>query len=558
MEKKPTNLLADKKLRKGSDDPDKIREPAKPLRVLIVDDVQEDAVLVLRELKRCGFDPSYERVDTAETMSGALQRRNWDIIISDYRMPRFSGPQAIALLKQSGLDIPCFVVSGTVGEETAAACMRAGASDYIMKDALARLAPAIERELREAQSRREKHLAEERFRQAQKTESVGRLAGGVARDFNNVLTAIMGYSNFLANGPAQNSTWREDVEEIRKASERAASLTRQLLAFSRRQALQPRVIDLNAEIVDIEKMLQRIMGDDVRWSTHLSPNLWHVKADPGQIQQVLMNLAVNARDAMPEGGKFTIRTENLELTTSPPGSDFAIQLGSYVVMSATDTGIGMDEETQTHIFEPFFTTKEKSKGTGLGLAMVYGVVKQSGGYISVDCKQGQGATFRLYLPRVQETLDTKAADKVLPKSLRGSETILVVDDDESVRSLLCRILSGNGYTVRMSSRSGEAMDLSRKQGPPQLLLTDIVLPDLNGMELAKQMTSLHPQLKVLYISGYLDRDFGHFVLDDKLSFLQKPFTAAALARMVREVLDAGTQPVGSAEGDNALQVRKKA
>jgi CheY-like chemotaxis protein len=351
----------------------------------------------------------------------------------------------------------------------------------------------------------------------------------------------MGYATFLANGPTQNSAWREDVEEISKAAERAASLTHQLLAFSRRQALQPKVIDLNAEIVDVEKMLQRIMGEDVQWSTHLSPNLWNIKADPGQIQQILMNLAVNARDAMPEGGKFTVRTENLELITPPPGIDFSIPLGSYVVLFATDTGIGMDGATQARIFEPFFSTKEKGRGTGLGLAMVYGVVKQSGGYITAVSSPGQGATFKLYLPRVHEALDAKATDKVPSHSLRGSEIILVVDDDESVRNLVRRILSENGYTIWVSGKGEEAIDLSRKQGAPQLLLTDIVLPDFNGMELAKKMTALFPQLKVLYISGYLDRNFGHFVLDAKVPFLQKPFTAVSLTRRVREVLDASTQ-----------------
>lgn len=517
---------------------------SKPLRVLIIEDSENDAMLLVRKLTHeGGYESSHNRVDSLDGFNKALNEQEWDIILSDHAMPHFSAINALQILRERQLDIPLIIVSGTIEADAAVAAMKAGASDYIMKNDLTRLVPAIERELREAQSRREKRLAEDQFLQAQKMESIGRLAGGVAHDFNNLLTVIMGYVNFLAVGPASNGTWREDVEEIRKAAERAASLTRQLLAFSRRQALQLKVVDLNAEFADLEKMLRRMLGEDIEWAVSLAPGLGYVKADPGQIQQVVMNLVVNARDAMSNGGKLTVETENVEFQGPHAENDFVIPPGAYVAVAVGDTGVGMDENVKSHLFEPFFTTKEKGKGTGLGLAVIYGVVKQSGGYIVVDSVLGRGTTFKIYFPKVEGAPGGKIGEQAVRKSHEGTETILLVDDDEAVRAMMRRVLRQHGYAVLEAGRGDEALKLARShKGKLHLLLTDMVLPDINGLELAQRIISIRPEVGLLLISGYLDRDFGNFVVDEGTPFLQKPFAAAALVKMVRDVLDA--KPAG--------------
>lgn len=517
---------------------------SKPLRVLIIEDSENDAMLLVRKLTHeSEYEPSYNRTDSLEDFHKALDEQEWDIIISDHSMPHFSAINALQILRARQLDIPLIIVSGTIEPDAAVAAMKAGASDYIMKNDLVRLIPAIERELRESQSRRERRLAEDRLHQAQKMESIGRLAGGVAHDFNNILTAIMGYANFLAGGPAQNSTWREDIEEIRKASERAASLTRQLLAFSRRQAIQLRVIDLNAEFTDLEKMLRRTIGEDMEWTTSLASGLGYIKADPGQIQQVVMNLVVNARDAMPNGGKLTVKTENVEFQNPHVEDDFVIPPGSYVAIAVSDTGVGIDENVKSHLFEPFFTTKEKGKGTGLGLAVIYGIVKQSGGFVAVNSVLGQGATFKIYFPKVEGTVGARSEGPAAPQSHKGTETILLVDDDETVRVMIRRVLRQHGYAALEAGCGEEALKLAQAhKGALHLLLTDMVLPDINGIDLAQRIAPIRPEAKVLLISGYLDRNFGDFVIDEKTPFLQKPFATEALARMVREVLDARMRP----------------
>lgn len=512
---------------------------SRPLRVLIIEDSEDDALLLVRKLgHEGGYNPSYTRADTLEGFKKALTEPEWDIIISDHSMPHFSALHALQTLRESQLDIPLVIVSGTIEPEAAVAAMKAGASDYIMKDDLTRLVPAIERELREARSRREKRLAEDRFLQAQKIESIGRLAGGIAHDFNNILTAILGYANLLAEAADKSRAWRDDVEEIRRAAERAAGLTRQLLAFSRRQALQLRVVDLNAEFTDLEKMLRRTLGEDIEWAVSLASGLKHVKADPGQIQQVVMNLVVNARDAMPHGGKLTVETENVDLLEPRVETDFIIPPGAYVALTVGDTGAGITGEVRSHLFEPYFTTKEKGKGSGLGLAVIYGIVKQSGGYIAVNSVPGKGAAFKIYFPKAEGTAGAKAAEPAARESQQASETVLFVDDDQTVRTLVRRVLRQHGYTILEAGRGDEALDLARRHtATVHLLLTDMVLPDINGLELARRISSLHPEAKLLLISGYLDRDFGDFSLDEKIPFLPKPFTPAALEKMVREVLD---------------------
>ena len=399
----------------------------------------------------------------------------------------------------------------------------------------------------------EKRVLEKQLRMAQKMEAIGRLSGGIAHDFNNLLGVIIGYSRVLNKALSTNTVLREHALEIEKAGQRAASLTKQLLAFSRQQVLTPAVLNLNTLASDMEKMLPRLLGEDIEVSLALDPELGNVKADQSQIEQVIMNLAVNARDAMPMGGKLKIQTSNVDLdqayTWNHPGS----KVGSYVVLAVSDTGTGMDAGTLTHIFEPFFTTKERGKGTGLGLATVYGVVKQSNGYIWVDSAPGKGASFQIYLPRHvgQPAVDEQTIDS--SEKLRGTETILLVEDAEPLRKLAQTFLEAGGFRV-LSAESGErALEVMASFGETfDLLLTDVVMPGINGRVLAEQMLPRQPGMKVLYMSGYTDSFIaGHGVLDPGTHLLHKPFTEEILIRKVREVLDGGKKaaPALSSAGE---------
>ena len=393
---------------------------------------------------------------------------------------------------------------------------------------------------RDVSDRRE---LEEQLRQAQKMEAVGQLAGGVAHDFNNLLTAIMGYGEVAlahAGSPSPNGKLREAVEQIGLAADRASALTRQLLAFSRKQILQPEVVRLDALVAEVDPMLRRLIGEDVEIVTVYGPGLGRVKADPGQISQVVMNLVVNARDAMPNGGTLTIETSNADVDEAAARVTGG-QPGRYVLLSVTDTGEGMDAEVKSRLFEPFFTTKEQGKGTGLGLAMTYGIVKQSGGFVTVDSEPGQGASFRIYLPRVD--VDGEQADEPEPSPgdvVAGSETVLLVEDEDIVRNLVVEILETAGYTVLGAADGVEALELAeRYPGPIDLLLTDVVMPRMSGRDLAERLVALHGATKVLYTSGYTDGaivDRG--VLAPGTQFIQKPFSFAALTQKVRDVLDA--------------------
>jgi PAS domain S-box-containing protein len=390
----------------------------------------------------------------------------------------------------------------------------------------------------------ERKRLEQQLRQAQKMEAVGRLAGGVAHDFNNMLTIISGYGGLLLDHPSIIEPLRGYVNEIKNASTRAASLTRQLLAFSRQQVLAPRVLALNAVVANIEKMLKRLIGEDIELVTVLGENLWPVKADPGQLEQVLLNLAVNSRDAMPNGGVLTIETANVELDSTSAQALFPLPPGRYVLLAFSDTGMGMDAETQVRIFDPFFTTKEMGKGTGLGLAMVYGIVKQSGGYIWVYSEVGKGATFKIYLPRTEETIDESGPGRDALKAQEGTETLLLVEDEDAVRALVRNVLREKGYRILEASRGEEALELAEQFGGPiDLLVTDVVMPQMNGRELARRLTTLLPRIKVLYISGYADNAVWYQGgLDSGGAFLQKPFSPEALARKVREVLGGPPHP----------------
>ncbi|HYJ04276.1 MAG TPA: ATP-binding protein [Chthoniobacterales bacterium] len=384
--------------------------------------------------------------------------------------------------------------------------------------------------------------SEEELRHSQKMEAVGRLAGGVAHDFNNLLTAIIGYAELIATRASSNTLAKQNAELIRKAGEQAAALTRQLLAFSRKQILQPKVIDLNELVVEMEKLLRRVIGERFDLQSQPDAKIGRVKADPSQIEQVVLNLGVNARDAMPRGGKLIIRTENVRLDrTAAAQLSASLRAGDYVMLSVTDTGAGMDEETMSHIFEPFFTTKGPGKGTGLGLATVYGIVRQTGGGISVESEPGKGSIFRIYLPQVSAPVEfTKTLPSPVEKS-ENFETVMVVEDEDIVRELVCEVLEEQGYNVICARDGVEAMSIAGDfDGVIHLLVTDVIMPQMNGHELAGKLSSLRPDMKVLYVSGYSDNDIGdHGVLDPRFELLQKPFTPQTLARKIRDVIREG-------------------
>ncbi len=393
----------------------------------------------------------------------------------------------------------------------------------------------------------ERKLLEEQLRQSQKMEAIGRLAGGIAHDFSNLLTAINGYSELLLERLGGKDPAREFVEEVKRSGERAASLTRQLLTLSRRQVLQPKALDLNATVAEVEKMLSRLIGEDVVLSSRLDPGLGRVEADPGQIEQVVLNLAVNARDAMPRGGRLSFETRNVEFDEAAARRVAGLEPGSYVMLSVSDTGSGMSAEAQAHLFEPFFTTKEKGKGTGLGLSTVYGIVKQSGGGIHVETSPESGTTVSILLPRAAETVRAAEAHPVRPDGARGTETILLVEDEEAVRALVRRILRQQGYIVLEARDGAEALMLcQRHTGWIHLLITDVVMPHVSGRELAGRLEAMRPELKVLYMSGYPDEAIAHHgVLEKGTAFLQKPFTPSALVLKVREVLDTPREQPGA-------------
>ncbi len=473
-------------------------------------------------------------------MKAALTNAEWDVVLCDVRLPSFAMPDVLGLIRSAGLDVPFLVVSGSITEEAAVETLRAGAHDFITKDRLARLGPSIERGLRDVASRRERQLLEEELRHAQKMEAVGRLAGGIAHDFNNVLTAILGYTELLTDQIGVDKPLGRDLREIHIAAQRAAELTRQLLAFSRKQVFTLAPVSLTTIVQAMEPMLRRLLGERVAIRTALALDVPLVLADRNQLEHVLVNLAVNARDAMPSGGVLTISTgvSQVDHPTGVGRNDW--RCGTYAWMRVADTGTGILPELLTKIFEPFFTTKDVGQGTGLGLAAVDGTIQQLGGYITVDSAVGQGSTFTAYIPVTDQSVDVPVPAKRRTAPV-GNERILVVEDDAGVRALIVATLSRFGYRVVASDSAESALNLMR-QSPAScdMLITDVVLPGLDGIELAAALRRQHPHLPVLCISGYSEKWVtSNATQHYRPPLLEKPFSPQALLTKVRELLEEG-------------------
>ena len=508
----------------------------RPLQVLYIGKAGADAISA--ELQRGGFRPNVREVSAQDQFEAALSE-SWDIAVSDFGSREFGALMALRTIQEHTIDLPLIVVSGKIEDSDILAVLKAGAADHLTRDNLMRLNAAVERELRLVELRRERTRLEEQFRQAQKMEAVGRLAGGVAHDFNNLLTVITGYSDMLLAGRELKDSQRTALEEIRRSAERGGALTHQLLAFSRRQPLEPRTVHINDLMLQLEKLLHRLIGEDIELVTIMAATQDAVDADPGRLEQVLMNLAVNARDAMPKGGKLTIETNTIQLSKAFSAKQLGVEPGRYVCIAMTDTGVGMDEATLSHVFEPFFTTKNPGRGTGLGLATAYGIIRQSGGAISFSSELGVGTTARIYLPLAQVDAEDAKRFEAHPTNYMGAETILLVEDEARVRKLIVDVLTSRGYSVLEATRGDEALRLSKShKGRIELAVVDVVMPEISGPDLVRQIVRQRSDLRVLYISGYTDEAIVHHGISETgTAFLQKPFLPDTLARKVREVLD---------------------
>src|SRR5437016_1834470 len=508
------------------------------LRVLFIEDSEDDTALQLRLLKQAGYDVAFRRIETAESLISALDQK-WDVIISDHSMPHFKGTDALRLVRELGFEVPFIFVSGTIGEHAAVAALKVGAQDYLMKTNLGRLVPAIEREIREAEQRKQHKVLEHQVHQLRRFEAIGRLAGGVAHDFNNMIGAIIGWADIGFEQAPSGTKMQETFHKIRPQAERPEVLTRQLLAFARRQVLKPRNTNVNQLAQEEMALLRNVIGERVDVELSFTEDPWVAWADPGQIEQVLMNLCLNAKDAMLDGGRLLVETRNVEI-----GEDYhrihAYALpGRYVLLRVADTGEGMDATTIEHIFEPFFSTKEQGKGTGLGLATVYGIVKQHKGFISVDSTPAQGTSFQVYIPAGEGPAETESSKPASSASHGGREKILVAEDNDALREAAKEILECIGYQVIPAPDGDTAVRaFEQASNSIDLVLLDVVMPNLNGPEAYARMAAIKPGIPVIFTTGYAtENTLVAARSTDRAMILQKPYGSAHLAQKLREALD---------------------
>jgi two-component system cell cycle sensor histidine kinase/response regulator CckA len=518
--------------------------PMATIRVLLVDDDEDDAVLT-RAMVRDSHDPRFE-VDWVATYGDALPRmlrRDYQAYVVDYRLGEHSGLDLMLAAQAGGCVEPIILLTRQGTRHVDDEAMRAGAADYLVKDELT--PPLLQRAIRHAVERAGATLAsrenEERLIQAQRMESLGRLVGSVAHDFNNLLTGIIGYASILDREIPLQHAGRHSLEEIRKAAELATKLTRQLLAYSRKQIVKRVSVDLNELLDGLTDMLSRLIGEHLSLSIEKGAHVPPVLADYGQLEQVILNLVLNARDATPPGGQITVATEVVIVSEEEAARENVGRTGSFVRLIVRDTGEGMPPEVLKHLFEPFFTTKPVGKGTGLGLASSHGIVRQGGGFMRITSQVGVGTTAALCLPEAQHELERQQGLDIAATELRGTETVLVIEDDETVRNFVREALTFYGYQPLLASDPASALRIGRESTALiAVALTDVVLPDMSGMHVAQQLTELRPGVRIIYMSGYIDARGGHTAIPPDAHFLRKPFQPDDLARMLRTVLDRAT------------------
>ena len=510
------------------------------LRILHLEDSPNDAALVRETLEAEGIACAITQVHGQDEFVAALERGGIDLVLSDFSLPAFDGLSAVQIVRARWPDLPFILVSGTLGEERAIDSLKTGATDYVLKEHLSRLVPAVHRAMQQVEERAERRRLEAQFIEAQKMDVIGKLAGGVAHDFNNILGIILGYSDLAMQKPGLDDEMKGYLETVRGAAERAVGLTRQLLIFSRKQTVQPVVLSLNAVLADTETMLRRLIDENIEMTIVPGKQTGNIRADPGYVGQVLMNLAVNARDAMPNGGKLNIATDNFTVDENYAHTHAGVLAGEYVLLSVSDTGTGMNDEVKGRLFEAFFTTKAQGKGTGLGLATCQTIVQQCGGHIGVQSEVGKGTTFKMFFPRVNLPLDVSTRPLVPGSMPRGTETLLLVEDEPSVRHLAVNVLRSLGYQVLSASNGQEGLHAAQdhKGEAIRLVITDVIMPRMGGKVMAEWLRATYPDLKVMFTSGYTDDAIAqHGVLDAGVDFLPKPYTPSFLAHKVRTVLD---------------------
>jgi two-component system cell cycle sensor histidine kinase/response regulator CckA len=513
-----------------------------PLEILIVEDSRADAELLVTELRRGGFNPSWQRVDNLRDLVVALEKGSVHLILSDYTLPGFDGDTALKTCREMSPEVPFIFVSGSMGEERAIESLQNGATDYVLKDRLGRLVPAVRRALHELEQCAARKRVEEQYIQAQKMEVVGNLAGSVAHDFNNILSVILGYNECILDQLGPDHPCRAYAQEVKLAAQQAVGLTRQLLTFTRKHAFQAVVLNLNDVVSEMENMLKRLFDEDVELTIIAKEDLWLVEADAGYLGQILLNMVVNARDAMPRGGKLTIETSNAKLDEDSAAMLTGPPPGAYVVLTVRDTGVGMTDEVKARMFEPFFTTKPNGKGTGLGLCICQTIVKQCAGHIVFHSRVNHGTTFNVFLPRCQQPAAQLGAPASAGPLPRGTETLLFVEDDPSIRRLSVKVLESLGYEVLSASNGHDGWRAAQQHTgkPIRLAITDVVMPRMGGKAMADWLQASFPDIKILFTSGYPDSTIAHHgVLEAQVELIPKPYTPSVLAHRVREILERG-------------------